>query len=379
MSFSSCRTMCVALSCLLAALRVHAETFTFVQLCDPQLGMTEYREDLNAFEQAVKQVNLLAPDFVLICGDLVHKPNPTSVGHFTAIRDAFTVPCHCAPGNHDMILKKQWDTLETYRHIIGKDYYAFEHKGCAFIVVNTQFWKTPHPRETAKQDAWLEQELAAATAKGQRPFIVGHHPPFFDDPDEGALYQSLPPVKRKELLTLFHGSGVEAMLTGHTHRLRVHDWAGTQYVSGESVCNNVDGRPLGFRLWTVTEGKPPEHRFVPLYRRAQIKPKPAYDPGREQGSAAACMQQLRQLDAAKDRYGMQQALKSGSAVTREALSQVFSATSELVCPGGGSYTLGNLGEDPRCSDGQHQLPYFYQFEEFQRRAADAGTTVRAVP
>jgi hypothetical protein len=36
-------------------------SFTFVQLCDTQLGMGGYEHDVKAFRQAVQQINALTP------------------------------------------------------------------------------------------------------------------------------------------------------------------------------------------------------------------------------------------------------------------------------------------------------------------------------
>ena len=42
------------------------EPFSFVQLCDTQLGMGGYEHDIRSFEQAVKQINEIHPDLVVI-------------------------------------------------------------------------------------------------------------------------------------------------------------------------------------------------------------------------------------------------------------------------------------------------------------------------
>jgi len=59
--------------------RKHKE-FSFVQLCDTQIGFGSvgYENDLEKFKQAVVQINDLNPDFVVICGDLVNTPNDNS-------------------------------------------------------------------------------------------------------------------------------------------------------------------------------------------------------------------------------------------------------------------------------------------------------------
>nr|MDA3835903.1 hypothetical protein [Spirochaetales bacterium] len=50
------------------------KAFSFVQLCDTQLGFNtdNYENDVDVFKRAVSQINILNPDFVVICGDLVN-------------------------------------------------------------------------------------------------------------------------------------------------------------------------------------------------------------------------------------------------------------------------------------------------------------------
>src|SRR5438105_4352273 len=75
------------------------QEFSFVQMCDPQFGMGGYQEDMERFTQAVKQINELKPDFVVICGDLVNKADKTSFADFNTLKSKLAVPCYCAPGN----------------------------------------------------------------------------------------------------------------------------------------------------------------------------------------------------------------------------------------------------------------------------------------
>ena len=238
--------------------------FTFVQLCDPQLGMGGYEHDLRTFRQAVAQINTLKPDFVVVCGDLVHDANDQSFADFREIRATLEVPCYCAPGNHDVGGTPTRASLERYRQAIGQDYYAIEHKGCLFVIVNTQLWKSPMDGESGKQDAWLEQTVEDASRKGVQTFVVGHYPLFLAQPDEAEEYMNLPLTKRTELLSLFDRCGVAAMLGGHVHRLVVNDYNGMQLVNGETTSKNFDTRPLGFRVWQVTDSRPFNHEFVGL-------------------------------------------------------------------------------------------------------------------
>ena len=245
------------------------EPFTFVQMCDPQLGMGGYEHDVDTFRQAVRQVNALAPDFVVICGDLVNSPGEKSFADFNRIRSGFTVPCYCAAGNHDVggPVARHATSLAYYRKVIGRDYFSFEHKGYTFVVVNTQLWKLPSLRdETEKQDSWLAGALRASRDKKSPVFIVAHHPLFLAEPHEKDQYYNLPMAVRKRLWDTFKSSGVVAYLAGHRHRTIIQECEGILMVAGESTSRNFDKRPLGFRLWRVS-GASITHEFVPLKPR----------------------------------------------------------------------------------------------------------------
>lgn len=241
-----------------------AGEFSFVQLCDTQLGMGGYEHDVATFTEAVDQINRLNPDFVLICGDLVQDRNEKSFADFKRIRNGFNVPCHCAPGNHDVGNKPTAESLAYYRSVIGEDYYSFDHKGHTFVIVNTQLWKVDVPEESELQDAWLEEVLKTADGKDAPVFVVGHYPLFLGDPDEAEEYMNLPVAKRQELLDLFERHGVVAVLGGHTHKLTINEYNGIQMVNGETTSKNFDKRPMGFRLWRVPESGKAAHTFVPL-------------------------------------------------------------------------------------------------------------------
>ena len=233
-------------------------------MCDPQFGMGGYKEDTERCAQAVRQINELHPDFVVICGDLVNHAEKSSFTDFNKLKSQFALPCYCAPGNHDVGNKPTSELLKQYRDCIGKDYYSFEHNGCAFIVANTQLWKVPLAGESEKHDAWFKKSLAAAAKKKQPIFVVTHFPMFVKEPNEPDSYYNLPIEKRNELLGLFKRCGVVAILAGHTHKTIINDYAGIQMVTSQTTSKNFDKQPFGFRVWHIGASRPYQHEFVPL-------------------------------------------------------------------------------------------------------------------
>ncbi|MBT8044285.1 MAG: metallophosphoesterase [Verrucomicrobiae bacterium] len=245
--------------------------FTFVQMCDTQLGMGGYEHDVMTFKLAVQQINAIKPDFVVICGDLVQKANAKSFADFKSIKSGFTIPCHCAAGNHDVGNKPTHESLKRYRETIGKDYYAFEHKGYTVVIANTQLWKAPVAGESEKHDAWFKQTLEAAKAKNSPVIIAVHYPLFTREPDEKPNYYNIPQPKRQQILDLCEANGVVALLAGHTHKYLTNHYQGIQMVNGETTSKNFDKRPMGFRLWNVDSKNGLRHEFVKLEGMPETK------------------------------------------------------------------------------------------------------------
>lgn len=249
--------------------------FSFVQMCDTQLGLGGYEQDMQAFNLAVEQINILDPDFVIICGDLVDIPNDSSFSDFIMIMKSFNMPYYSAPGNHDVGDIPNDTTLSYYRNIIGNDYYEFQHKGYAFIVTNTQLWKVAVENESEKHDNWFKETLFAKSGKNNPVIVIGHYPLYIENPTEEGEYFDFFPVKRAEILELFTQNNVIAYLSGHTHKLIINNYENIQLVSGETTSLNFDKRLLGFRLWEVSSDTV-KHQFIPLEHQIVKQIPPEY-------------------------------------------------------------------------------------------------------
>lgn len=243
---------------------LQAEAFSFVQMCDTQLGMGGYQHDVATFKLAVKQINAMPVDFVVICGDLVQKADEKSFADFNSIRSGFTLPCYCAAGNHDIGNVPTAASLKNYRETIGEDYYSIEHKGYTIVVANTQLWKAEVPTESDKHHAWFKKTLETAKAKNSPVFVVVHYPLFVKTVDEKEAYYNLPVAKRREILDLCEQNGVVGFLAGHTHKQISNEYKGILLINGETTSRNFDKRPMGFRLWNVAADQSLEHEFVEL-------------------------------------------------------------------------------------------------------------------
>jgi len=70
----------------------------------------------------------------------------------------------------------------------------------------------------------------------------------------------------------------------------------------------------------------------------------------------ACINNLRQLDAVKQQWGLDQRKTAADTPTYQDLTAYFAGQPIPPCPAGGKYTLGNLGVHAICSVAAHALP-----------------------
>jgi outer membrane lipoprotein-sorting protein len=100
--------------------------------------------------------------------------------------------------------------------------------------------------------------------------------------------------------------------------------------------------------------------FNPLIRQ---RPPRAATGTLEERQRNACINNLRQIDAAKNEFALENKKTNGDTVTEDDLKPYIklganesSANGFPTCPSGGKYTIGNIGEKPTCSTAGHFLP-----------------------
>ncbi|HUZ07831.1 MAG TPA: hypothetical protein VMV89_10145 [Candidatus Paceibacterota bacterium] len=81
---------------------------------------------------------------------------------------------------------------------------------------------------------------------------------------------------------------------------------------------------------------------------------PNFVKARSTAQENACINNLRQLDAAKNEWALEKGKKEGDVPTKEDLLPYL--RSWPVCPSGGTYSINAVGEPPTCSVPGHKLP-----------------------
>jgi serine/threonine-protein phosphatase CPPED1 len=91
------------------------------------------------FSKAVKQINLLQPEFIMSVGDLIEGGSDKAKmvnewETFDSYVKQFQMPFFYCAGNHDAASKLK---TELWTERLGKTYYHFVYKNCLFAVMNT--------------------------------------------------------------------------------------------------------------------------------------------------------------------------------------------------------------------------------------------------
>lgn len=155
-----------------------------------------------------------------------------------------------------------------YEDHIGKLYYSFEHKGVRFLVLDSigiTADRAYEGRVDAAQMVWLRQQLAAIP-QGTPIVVVTHIPlvtafsSYVPVPAVEPPHHGMSVVNADEVIQLFEGHQVLAVLQGHTHINERVEWRGVPYITGGAVCGNWwkgvrMGTPEGFTVVSVRGGR----------------------------------------------------------------------------------------------------------------------------
>lgn len=168
------------------------------------------------------------PEFVVHLGDMVN-PVPElptygeAVANFRDIAASVTRPLHLVPGNHDIGDKPvSWmpagtidsESIAIYEEAFGRHFYAIEHHGIRFLVLNAALINSGVAQER-EQRAWLEHEFAENA--GVRTFVFIHYPLYVSDPDEAGSYDNIEEPGRSWLMGLVCKYKPEALFAAHVH------------------------------------------------------------------------------------------------------------------------------------------------------------------
>lgn len=247
----------------------HNEPWFFIHITDPQFGMFDSNESFEKetilYEKAVAKINGLNPDFVVITGDFVHaQESESQMNEFKRITAKINpkIPVYYSPGNHDIGLNPDKESLRKYRLNYGRDRFSFEHKGSSFIGFNTSLIKAKLEKPEQKQYKWLVKMLRKSQ-KAQHIILFCHYPFFNKTVDEPTAYSNIDLEYRIKYLDLFNTNNVDALFTGHYHNNSYSTYENVELVTTSALGKPLGKAPSGFRIIKVSSDRI-EHEYFGL-------------------------------------------------------------------------------------------------------------------
>jgi len=245
--------------------------------------LTYEKDAVPGFNQAIKTVNELKPDFVIMGGDLIMD----ALGQRYSLADSlynlynetvknFTMPVFNTMGNHEIYgiySRSGADPLnpeygeKMFEKRIGESYKSFMHKGWKFMILNS-IEDTGKDRYIGKIDdaqiEWIKKELGSTDKK--TPIVISTHIPFITANTQKyvgttvASDSSTVIYNGKEVLDLFNDYSLKLVLQGHLHSLEDIYIDGIHFITGGAVSSGwwdgpTKGLEEGYVLLTASDNE----------------------------------------------------------------------------------------------------------------------------
>jgi hypothetical protein len=137
-------------------------------------------------------------------------------------------------------------------------------------------------------------------------------------------------------------TAIPGVICGHKALSKIKRSSGTLTGQGLAIAGLITGY-LGI-AWAIF--------IIPLMMAIAI---PNFIKARDTAQTNACINNLRQIDAAKQQWALENGKKNDAIPTENDLTPYFKNHQMPRCVAGGVYTIGPVGEPPTCSVPGHQL------------------------
>ena len=187
---------------------------TLVQLSDLHFGRT----DPALLQPLLDAVAAIAPDVVVVSGDLTQRARAAEFREARAFLDRLPHPRIVVPGNHDVPLYRVWERflspLGKYRRLITDDLTpTFVDAEIAVLGINTARSLTFKNGRINEEQMETIRARFAALPETVTKIVVTHHP--FDLPDTPGADELV--GRAAAAMQVFARCGVDLLVAGHFH------------------------------------------------------------------------------------------------------------------------------------------------------------------
>ncbi|MCA1856614.1 metallophosphoesterase [Massilia oculi] len=240
---------------------------TLVHLSDLHFGRVDHRL-LAPLRELVERI---APDVLVVSGDLTQRARPEQFEEARAFLDTLPGPQIIVPGNHDIslynVFRRFVKPLERYRRYITDELEpVYIDEEIAVVGVNTARSLTiKDGRVSREQLAAVRARLAGLPASVTR-IVVAHHP--FDLPDH---FEERDLVNRAgRAMQAFSECGIDILMGGHMHashagstaaRYEISEYAALVIQAGTATSTRGRGEVNSFNVLRVTPDRVEVDRY----------------------------------------------------------------------------------------------------------------------
>ncbi|MDT8401058.1 MAG: metallophosphoesterase [Bacteroidales bacterium] len=243
------------------------DTFSFAFLTDTHLQPGKNAAE--GFRQAIDTVNMLKPDFVITGGDQImdalgqtESRTDSLYDMYVEMAELFDMPVYNTMGNHEVFgIYEQSGVDEThplygekmYEERIGERYYAFNHKGWRFYILDSVDEREDgsgyYGHVDSLQIAWLKEDLA--NVDPSTPIAISVHIPFITiqtqlvNGSTAPNSEGLVITNARDVLLLFQEHNLRLVLQGHLHFLEDLYAGGVHFITGGAVSSSWWNGPRG--------------------------------------------------------------------------------------------------------------------------------------
>lgn len=137
-------------------------------------------------------------------------------------------------------------------------------------------------------------------------------------------------------------AGIPAIICGHVSLASIRRSAGALTGGGLAIAGLILGY-VGIAVMVL---------LIPVYAAIAI---PSFVKARGTSRQNACINNLRQIDSAKEQWAIANGINGTADVVVPEVNEYIKGGTTPICPAGGTYTYNVMGTDPTCTAPGHSL------------------------